>query len=464
MSDFLLVIVYLATIYFFIANMTYILLNVTAFIAIRQKWFETEIADFDISFKSEFYKPLSIIIPAYNEEETIVSNLQSILALQYPEFEVVVVNDGSKDRTINKLKEEFDLVISDRDYQDKLDAKEIVEVYDSLDYPNLVVVDKKNGGKADALNAGINVAHYPLVCNIDADSLIDSKALLRLVEPFVKDWRVVAAGGTVRVANDSKIKRGEILDVKLAKNSLVRMQVVEYLRAFLFGRMGWSILKSLLIISGAFGIFRRKQLIDVGGYRTDTVGEDMELVLRLNRKLKKRDRDYRVVFLPDPVCWTQVPETIASLSSQRRRWQQGLGQSLLLNRKLLFNPSYGLLGMVAIPFFLFIEFLGPVIELIGYITIILTVILGIASLELVLGFFLASVLLGVLLSTLSLLFEELTFRKYSRFKEVLTLFVYGILENFGYRQLHAWWRLKGVFDFFRNREEWGEQERKSFEE
>ncbi|SDL69240.1 glycosyltransferase family 2 protein [Halarsenatibacter silvermanii] len=453
---------YLAIIFFAIINGSYILLNIAAFFSIRQSWFFQSVADYEKTFRSEFYKPLSIIVPAYNEAETINENIKSILALQYPEFEIVVINDGSKDDTIDRLKNEFDLIPSSRVETAELETEEIKEIYKSPDYPQLTVVDKCNGGKADALNAGINVAQFPLVCNIDADSLIDGEALLKVVEPFTNDWRVVAAGGSIRIANDCEIKGGQVQKVRLSSRPLVIFQVVEYLRAFLFGRVGWAAINSLLIISGAFGVFKRKYLVEAGGYSTDTVGEDMELVLKLTRYIKNYGRELKIVFLPDPVCWTQVPEDRKSLGKQRRRWQRGLGESLAKNKEMFFNPRYGLKGLIAFPFFVFVEFLSPIFEFTGYAVVLLSLILGIGNIQIYSLFFLTAILLGVLLSTLSILFEELTFRKYTGLKDILKLFTFGFLENFGYRQLHTWWRLQGIFDIIRGRSDWGEQKRKKF--
>jgi cellulose synthase/poly-beta-1,6-N-acetylglucosamine synthase-like glycosyltransferase len=461
---FLLIFDYFAVIYFFLVNGTYLFLNIKAFFSIKKYWRAREILEFENMFQSEFYKPVSIIIPAYNEELTIVDNIISILSLQYPEYELVVVNDGSKDDTIEELKDKFNLVASSRSYRNEIETQSIREVYDSTDYPNLVVVDKENGGKADALNAGINISQFPLVCNVDADSLIDDQALLRIVEPFARDWRVVAAGGTIRVANDCEIKGGQVKKVRLAKKPLVRMQVLEYLRAFLFGRVGWAALDSLLIISGAFGVFKRKHLINAGGYSIDTVGEDMELVLKLNRKLKKAKREYRVVFFADPVCWTQVPEDLETLSNQRRRWQRGLGQSLMMNKELFFNKEYGRLGFLAYPFFFFVEFLGPVIETFGYLAIILTIWLQSGITPVAVLFFITAILMGILLSIISLLFEEMTFHKYDKLSEKLSLVFYAFLENFGYKQLHTFWRLRGIIDLILKKEGWGSQKRKNFSE
>ena len=453
---------YLAIIFFAIINGSYILLNIAAFFSIRRSWFFQSVIDYEKTFQSEFYKPLSIIVPAYNEAETISDNIRAIMALQYPEFEIIVVNDGSSDNTFEQLHEEFELVPSSRVETSDLETEEIKEIYKSPDYPELTVVDKKNGGKADALNAGINVAQFPLVCNIDADSLIDGEALLKVVEPFTNDWRIVAAGGSIRIANDCEIKGGQVQKVELSSKPLVIFQVVEYLRAFLFGRVGWAALNSLLIISGAFGVFKRKFLVQAGGYSTDTVGEDMELVLKLTRYIKKSGRKFKIVFLPDPVCWTQAPEDRKSLASQRRRWQRGLGESLIKNKEMFLNWRYGLKGLIAFPFFVFVEFLSPIFEFIGYTAVLLTFILGIGNLQIYGLFFVTAILLGVLLSTISVLFEELTFRKYTKLGDILKLFVFSVLENFGYRQLHTWWRLQGIFDIVRGKSEWGEQKRKKF--
>jgi len=458
----LLTIDYIAIIYFIIINITYIFLNFIAFFSIRKNQLKEEVLDIEKRFSSEFYKPLSIIVPAYNEQETITENLNSILKLEYPEFEIIVVNDGSTDNTMEKLIEDFNLTIFNKNYSEDIETKNIKNIYKSTSHPELFIIDKENGGKGDALNAGVNLSDYPLVCNIDADSIIDSKALLSIVVPFVNDWRVVAAGGTVRIANSSEIQNGKVKEVKLSNKYLVRMQVIEYLRAFLFGRVGWAGINSLLIISGAFGVFKKKHLIKAGGYNTNTVGEDMELVLRLNRKMNKNKRKYKIVFLPEPVCWTQVPEKLSSLKSQRKRWHQGLGESLLYNFEMFFNPHYGTSGLIAFPFYFFIELLGPIIEIFGYSAIILTILLEFDGNNVVLLFLISSILLGVLLSLTSLLFEEMTFRKYKKTEDVIILSFYAILENFGYKQLNSIWRFIGLYKLITRNKEWGYQERSSF--
>ncbi len=414
------------------------------------------------AFRSDFYKPISIIIPAYNEESTIADTASSALSLRYPEFEVIIVNDGSSDRTLQVLKDRFNLEASARDFRQEIPCRYIHGVYSSTDYPNLVVVDKINGGKSDALNAGINVSQFPLFCNIDSDSLIDAGSLLKVVDLFARDWRIVAAGGTIRAANDCRIEDGKVTAVRLSPKFWVRFQIVEYLRAFLFGRAGWSALGGLMILSGAFSIFRRRAVVEAGGYRVDTIGEDMEVVLRVQRVMKKINREYRVVFLPDPVCWTQVPENYRNLQTQRRRWQRGLAESLVGNSELFLNPQYGSTGMIGYPFFLFYELLGPVFEITGYLVFFFSILTGILNPPFVILFFTAAILFGILLSTAALLMEEIYYRQYPRLRDVLTLLGFAVLENFFYRQIHAWWRFRGLLDFMFKKSTWGTLERKSF--
>ena len=449
--------------YFLILNGTYLLLTLISFFSLRQHRMMQKITYEGHIFRSEFYKPISLIIPAYNEESTIVETLFSALSLSYPEYEVVAVNDGSSDETLAELKRAFSLQPSARDFTYEVPCQEIRQVYRSLTHPHLVVLDKINGGKSDALNAGVNVSQFPIFCNTDADSVLDSSSLIKLVDPFVRDRRVVAVGGTIRVANHCEISGGRITKVLLSPRFWVRFQVVEYLRAFLFGRMGWSTLGGVLILSGAFSIFRRRTVIEAGGYSKTTVGEDMELVLRMQRTMKENKKDYRIVFLPDPVCWTQVPEDAGSLSRQRRRWQRGLSESLIANFPMFFNPQYGATGMISFPFYFFFEFLGPVIELSGYIIFIVSLFMGILHTSFVVLFLMAAILLGVLLSTSAIFFEVMFFRNYYNAKDVLVLFIFSILENFGYRQLHTWWRFRGIIEFlFRRRNYWGEISRHQF--
>ncbi|WP_245243495.1 glycosyltransferase family 2 protein, partial [Mesobacillus selenatarsenatis] len=308
-----------------------------------------------------YTKPVSIIVPAFNEEAGIVHSIRSLLSINYPVYEIIVVNDGSSDMTVDVLIKQYDMKEIKKVIRRQVSSKPIKKVYQSQILPNLYLVDKDNGGKADALNAGLNFSHYPYVCSLDGDSVLERDAFLKVMKPIIEsNEEVIASGGSIRIANGCEIRNGEVLKIGLAKNPLVIMQVIEYLRAFLMGRIGLSRHNLLLIISGAFGVFSKHWVVQAGGYRSDTVGEDMELVVRIHRLLKETRQKKRIVYVPDPVCWTEVPESTKYLKRQRRRWHRGLFESLWIHRKLTFNPKYRLIGFVSFPYFWIVEFLGPI--------------------------------------------------------------------------------------------------------
>jgi len=455
---------WLVLLYFLGINGVYISLNLLSFFAIKRYFGERKTTELEKVFQSTFFKPISIITPAYNEEETIVESVKSLLQLQYPEHEVVVVNDGSRDNTLDVLVETYKMAKAPITYPTQIDCRRIKQVYVSPHYTNLVLVDKENGGKGDALNAGINFARYPLVCSIDADSLLESKALLKVVRPFLENPNTVAVAGIVRIANGCKMRSGQVIEIGMPKSSLVRFQAVEYLRAFLFGRTGWDVLNGMLVISGAFGLFSKAAVVECGGYRNDTVGEDMELVVRMHRIMRKQKRKYRITFIPDPVCWTEVPERLRILSGQRNRWQRGLIDSMLMNMKMLFNPKYGIVGLFAMPFFFVFEMLGPVIEFTGYIVFFASWYFNIVSFPFAIFFLAVAIVLGIVLSVGSLVLEELSFRRYPKVSHLVILFIFAVLENFGYRQLNTWWRFRASIDYIRGKRGWGKMERKRFQE
>jgi len=407
--------------------------------------------------------PISILVPAYNEEETIVENIKSLISLNYPKFEVIVINDGSKDNTLNKVIQEFDLKEVNQPVRYRLKTNKIKGIYKNIDIPNLILVDKENGGKADALNAGINVSNYPIITSIDADSILESDSLVRVVMPFIENKKTVAVGGIVRIANGSIITRGRVVDIGLPKSSVAMFQIVEYLRAFLTGRVGWDALNSLLIVSGAFGAFKKEAAIEVGGYAKNTIGEDMELIVKMHEYFLRNKIPYRIKFVPDPVCWTQAPETLKDLRSQRRRWQIGLMDSLFKHKKMFLNPRYKQIGLIAVPYFWLFEMIGPIIEIVGYVMIPLAYIFGLLNLKYFLLFFAASILYGILLSLGAILLEEYTFNKYPTLKQLIKLSLYGILENFGYRQLTTLYRIEGIIKFRKMKHSWGKIKRTSFQ-
>jgi cellulose synthase/poly-beta-1,6-N-acetylglucosamine synthase-like glycosyltransferase len=448
--------------YFIILNAVYLVTSLFAFGALRRYARRLKSLDLGDLVHGAGAPPITLLAPAYNEEATCVEVVRSLLTLEYPEYEILVVNDGSTDRTLERLVAEFNLKPTARIATAFLDTRPVRQIYRSRRHPNLWVVDKENGGKADALNAGINFCRTPLFCAMDADSLLEREALLRIVRPFLEDAHTVATGGILRIANGCVVSQGQVLDVRLPRNMWARFQVLEYLRAFLSGRMGWDALHATLVISGAFGMFRRGTVVDAGGYATDTVGEDMELVVRLHRYCREHGIPYAIHFVPDPVAWTECPETLRLLSRQRDRWQRGLFQSLTRHRVMLMNSRYGRAGLLAFPYFFFLEMLGPVVEALGYVAFAVAVASGHTDYAYVVAFLMVAIVLGVALSVAAVALEELSFRRYPRLKDLLNLFLLAVAENFGYRQLTAWWRVKGTWSALRGVEGWGGMARKGF--
>src|SRR3954468_1676695 len=354
-------------VYFLAVNGWYLVLLVSSLLELRRHMLLITDESRHLLLSSTLSPTISILAPAYNEEASIEISLRALLALQYPNLEVIVISDGSKDRTVQVLTEKFDLVPVKTIYQQKIKTKPVRSLYRSSTYPSLVVVDKENGGKADALNVGLSFARGELVCAMDADTLIEADGLQRMVRPFLYATDVVATGGTIRVVNGSEVRLGRVAKAAVPTHMLAGVQVVEYLRAFLFGRLGWNRLGGNIIISGAFGLFERESVLNAGGYLHDTVGEDMELVLRLKRLSYERGGPGRIAFVPDPVAWTEVPESTKVLGRQRDRWHRGLADVLWRHRGMMFNPRYGVTGLFVFPYYLFVELLAPVIEVIGLV-------------------------------------------------------------------------------------------------
>jgi cellulose synthase/poly-beta-1,6-N-acetylglucosamine synthase-like glycosyltransferase len=452
----------LVILYFLILNGFYLITSFLAYGALRRYALRLKTMDLERFLRTGGAPPITLINPAFNEEATLNESIRSLLSLNYPDFEVLVCNDGSTDRTLEVLTEAFNLHPADRVPMGDIPTALVKGIYRSRRYPNLWVLDKENGGKADALNAGINYSRSALFCAMDADTILERDSLLRIVRPFLEDSRTVAAGGIIRIINGCNIRQGQVEKVGLPRNLLARFQVLEYLRAFLAGRMGWDALDATLIVSGAFGIFDRSLVVKVGGYSTKTVGEDMELVVRLHRHCRETGRDYKIGFVPDPVAWTECPETLQVLGRQRDRWQRGLLESLLRHRAMLLNPKYGRLGLLAFPHFFFLEMLGPLVEGLGYTAFVLTLLSGRTSGLYILAFLAVAFLLGIVLSVSAVCLEELTFRRYPRKRDLLILFGIGVLENIGYRQLNTYWRFKGTLAGLRGKEGWGVMTRKGF--
>ena len=448
-------------VFFFAINTYYLALTVAGFWRTIRVAREVRRPDQRRLLRSPLTPPISVLAPAFNEEANVVENVRSLLMLDYPLFEVILINDGSRDRTLGRLVDAFDLRRSARCFERVLPCKTIRGIYDSPVYPNLVVVDKENGGKADALNAGLNLSFYPLFCAIDADSILESDALLRLVRPFVDAPGItIAAGGVVRVANGCEIHGGRVHQVQLPRRALPLIQIVEYLRAFLFGRMGWSTGNSLLVISGAFGLFEKRAAVAAGGYATDSVGEDMELVVRMHRKRRELHQPYSIGFVPDPICWTEVPVTFRVLRRQRTRWQRGLIDTLVRHRAMIGRPRFGTVGMVSLPGFVMFEMLSPLVELSGYILMPVLWALGLLSLSGAFVFFVLALMYTVLVSALAVLLEDIAFRRYPRTWDLGRLLLGAMMENFGFRQITVWWRVRAFWEYLRGDLSWGAMERR----
>jgi cellulose synthase/poly-beta-1,6-N-acetylglucosamine synthase-like glycosyltransferase len=454
----------LAILFYFLAlNSFYALLLV---LSIPEIWEQTRLAedeDFQRLMQSDALPPITMLVPAFNEQKTIEASVTAILALHYRNYEVVVVNDGSKDETLEALRHAFDLYEVPRTYPETIPTRPLRALYRSRTRTKLVVIDKENGGKADSLNAAINASRFPLVIAVDADTLIEPDALLRLTRPFLLGRKIAAVGGTVRVANGCVVKHGQVTDARVSRRLLPGIQVVEYLRAFLFGRLGWNRLGGSLIISGAFGLFRKDYLLAVGGYRAASVVEDLDLVVRLHRHLRRRKVRYEILFIPDPVAWTEVPESLRVLGRQRERWHRGLVAAIWQYRGMLFNPRYGRVGLIAVPFYAFGEMLAPLVEVFGYVITIVGLVVGAVSIPFALLFVLVAWGYGMLLSIWAVVLEEVSFRRYRRFGDLVRLVLFATLENFGYRQCGVWWRLRAFFSFGRRRHVWGEMTRRGFE-
>lgn len=446
--------------YFFFVNSVYLVLMGSAALEIRRYLIEVRSEDRQALLSSPFVPSISVLVPAYNEELSIVETVAALRTLAYPNLEVVVVDDGSTDRTVEVLRDSFELVPVHLAHPRGIETEPLTAMFRSATNYNLVVAAKGNGGKADALNAAANIASGELVCALDADTVVEEDAMLKLVRPFLRSRDVVAAGATIRIVNDCVVERGRITDVRAPRNALAGLQAVEYLRAFLFGRLGWNRLGGNLVISGAFGLFRRDALLAIGGY-DHGVGEDIELIVRLRRHGYETNQQALVEFVPDPVAWTEAPHSLQVLSRQRDRWHRGLADTVWRHRGVL-GRRYGRLGMVSMPIFVLVELLAPVIEAIGLVVLPVGFILGRVDATFALLYLALAYGLAMMLSVLALLFEELSFRRYGTVKDRSILLLWAVLENVGYRQLTVWWRLKGLFHFLRGNTEWGVMERSGF--
>lgn len=452
-------------VYYLLYNLVYILLVVRAGAAIADDiaW-PAELTQ-ALTFANPLAPGVSVIVPAHNEATVILESVTALLQLRYARTEVVVVDDGSRDSTAAILVDAFDMVPDRMAVASAIEQEgATIETLRSRVHPGLILVRKESvGRRSDAVNAGLRVASHELVCMIDADSILDPDALLHVVQPFIDDDRVVAAGGVVLPSNGATVRAGRIVSTRVPRSIIVRTQVLEYLRAFLVGRSGWSSLNGLLIISGAFGIFRRQAVVDLGGLDAASLAEDADLVVGLHRMMRERGVPFRVVFCPEPVCWTEVPSTLKVLRKQRERWSQGLGELLWKYRHMIGRPRFGVLGVVTMPYFVLFELVGPFVELLGIAMIALGLVTGTLPWSLLWMYVGASVLLATLGSLAAMLVEEVSFARYPRARDVGALVWAALAEPFWFHFLHSWWRAVGVVRALRRKEsEWGEMARAGF--
>lgn len=442
----------------------YLLLAAISITGLKKYLKKNSFSDYNSILNSPLAPPISIIAPAYNEGKTIVDNAKSLLALHYNNFEVLIINDGSKDDTLQKLIEAFDLKKIDTPLTILIPCQEIRGIYKSSNpaFKKFSVIDKANGGKADALNAGINVASAPYITCIDVDCVLEQDSLIKMVKPFLEETkkRVIASGGVVRIANSCEIENGKLINVEVPDTFIARVQVLEYIRAFLLGRMAWSRMDGLLLISGAFGMFDKEIVIKAGGYYHKTVGEDMELVVRMRRYMHDHNLPYTVTYIPDPLCWTEAPEDFKILGRQRSRWTRGTIETLWLHREMLLNPKYKILGLLSYPFWLVYEYLAPIIEAVGLIFTIFLACVGLINWHF---FFLLLIFVysfAILFSMLSLLTEETTFYQYTKRKDYLKLIYAALLEPVIFHPFVVYSAIKGNIDMIKGKKTWGDMTRK----
>ncbi|MDE3213883.1 MAG: glycosyltransferase family 2 protein, partial [Bacteroidota bacterium] len=454
-------------IYSFLLISFYMLIGVYSSMEIKNYFRKSSFTDFRVLASSEYLPGISVLAPAYNEAANIVANVRSMLSIHYNSLELIIINDGSTDDSLDRLIRAYDLYKSNFFVNERIPTKKVRGVYKSNNpvFNKLIVVDKENGGKSDALNVGINVSAYEYLVCVDVDCVLEQDALLKMIKPFLEETkhRVIASGGVVRVANDCRIENGKLVEIRLPKKFLPRMQTLEYIRAFLLGRMAWSRLNGLLLISGAFGAFDKEIVIKCGGYSVKTVGEDMELIVRMRRYMEEQKLPYKVTFIPDPLCWTEAPYNYKILGRQRNRWTRGTIETLMAHRVMFFNPKYRLLGMLSYPYWFFFEFLAPIVEFLGFIGFLIFTILGWTQWKvffLLLGCILS---FGFLFSLFAILMEVLTFHQYQSKKDFFRLVLTAFLEPFLFHPFIVYSAIKGNLDYLKRKHNWGEMTRQGLD-
>ncbi|MGL2993941.1 glycosyltransferase family 2 protein [Flavobacterium sp. TSSA_36] len=447
----------------------YLGLAILSYVAIVRHINNKKFLEDDIIARSNYMPGVSVIAPAFNEGVNIVYNVKSLLSLTYPNYEIIIINDGSTDDTLEKLIKEFELEKIDFYYQEKIKTQPVKGHYKSKNpvYSKLVIVDKENGkSKADASNAGINSAQHPLFLCTDVDCILKRDTLLKLTKPFIEnETRVIATGAGIRISNSCEIKDGLLVKVHFPKKWFPRFQELEYVRSFIFGRMAWSQINGLLLVSGGLGMFDKEIVIAAGGYWHKSLGEDMELITRMRKYMHHKNEPFLIQYIPESLCWTEVPETRTIFIRQRVRWARGLVQTLYLHRKMFYNKQYGRTAFVTLPFFFAFEFLVPIIEFFGIIVLIFSYAWGLINFDFLIIMSAFVYLVYLFITLVCILIDETLYRSYANYKELLILISMAILEPFAYHPLTIYTSLKGYWDFFnQNEQKWGVMVRKGYEQ
>ena len=446
---------------------SYALLVILSLLEIRIYLKRKSYIDLRSLLTSPYAPGITVVAPAYNEGLTIINSVHSLLSLNYPKFEVVIINDGSTDHTLQKMIDEFKLVAIDYAYNEQIITQPVKQIYRSENpaFFNLLVVDKVNGkSKADASNAGINVSSYPYFLCTDVDCIIHKDTLLKLIKPFVEEkTKVIATGAAIRISNSCEIKNGFLVKVKVPKKYLPLFQELEYIRAFLLGRMAWSKINALMLVSGGLGMFDKEIAINAGGYDPKSFGEDMELITRMRIYMHNLKQKYLVKYIPESLCWTEVPSTLKVYGNQRTRWARGLAQNLWVHKRVIFNPKYGIFGMLSFPYWIAFEWLAPIIEATGVVYYIYMIITGQINWEYAIILLIYVYTFSVMITVFAVLWDEITHKQYESKMEVFKLCVAAMLEPFFYHPLVVFYAIKGNFYSLTGKPmAWGNMQRAGF--
>lgn len=430
------------------------LLFISAIIGAIQFYNKSRKQKFKNAIEREYYIPISIIVPAYNEEITIVDTIESLLNLKYKNFEIIVVNDGSNDDTLNKVIKTFKLKKNNRIIRKSIPTKKVRAYYENNHGISITLIDKENGGKSDALNAGINAARNSYFVTIDADSMLQNDALEKIAVAILENNNLAAAGGIIKISNGVSFKNGQPVKYELPKTFLEIIQTLEYDRTFLASRAFFDLFNGNIIISGAFGLFKKNLVINCGGYKTNTVGEDMELVIRLHDYCITNHIPYTIKYMPDAICWTQVPEHIRDLKKQRKRWHTGLFQSLTRHHEMLLNPKYGLLGFITFTYYWIYELFAPIIEFVGLIFMFISYFLELMNIQFMIEYFLIYVIFCSFFTVTTFFSRTYTVNNSISGKEMIKALFFAFIENVGFRQLINWYRLTTFVEYRFNKNKW----------